>query len=86
MLGKLRPMINESTALTLYKTIISPPFDYADVVFDCLSVQDSERLQRMQNWALRIILRAEPRTHTEDMHKQLKLNYLVDRRHLHTAH
>ena len=34
----------------------------------------------------RIILRAESRTSTKDMHKQLKLNLLVDRRHLHTAH
>ena len=62
-------MIDETTGLPLYKTIISPLFDYADVVFDCLSAQDSDRLQRMQNWALRIILRADPRTHAVDMHK-----------------
>ncbi len=79
MLGKVRPMVDQSIALTIYKTIISPLFDYADVVFDCLSQQDSDRLQRIQNWALRIILQADPRTHILDMHKELKLNYLVDR-------
>ncbi len=44
MMGETRPMINIPTVLTLYKTIVTHLFDYNDVVFDCLSAEDSERL------------------------------------------
>ena len=52
MLGKIRPIVDKETALTVYKAIVTPLCDYADVVCDCLSAQDSKRLQRVQNWAL----------------------------------
>ncbi len=55
-------------------------------MFDSLSAKDSDRLQRVENWALRLILKADSCTHLRDMHTDLHLNYLVDRRHLHTAH
>ena len=52
MLGRIRPLVNADTALALYKTIVAPVFDYANIVFECLSIQDFKRLQRIQNWAL----------------------------------
>ena len=76
-----RVLIDVNTALSLYKTIITPVFDHADIVFDCLSAQDTDRLQHIL-----IILQADSRIHIRDMHKDLELNYLVDRRHLNTPH
>ena len=58
-------------------------FDYVSVVYDCLSAKDSRTLQKIQNCALRIILRKDRRAYIADMHIETRLNYLSDRRHLH---
>ena len=63
---------------------MAPIFDYANVVYNCLNARDSNTLQKIQNCALRIILQGDSRSHVSDMHKELKLNYLADRRHMHT--
>ena len=48
--------------------------------------KDCERLQRLQNSALRIILRANRRTGVSMMHKELGMHTLENRRHKHTCH
>ncbi len=40
MLGKLRPLVGQEIALSLYKSLILPVLDYADVVYDCLSAKN----------------------------------------------
>ncbi len=84
MMSKLRPITNEKTALTLYKTLVIPIIDYYDIIYNCLTKRDSETLQQLQNGACRIILQRNKRTPTSDMHRELKLFRLVDRRHLRT--
>ena len=37
MLGKLRQLIGQDLTLELYKSLILPVIDYADVVYACLS-------------------------------------------------
>ena len=63
-----------------------PIFDYGDIIFDCLLQRDSARLQRLQNSALRIILRADRRTSVKQMHTELSVDFLENRRHKHTCH
>ena len=36
MLGRLRPLVGQDIALTLYKALVLPVLDYCDVVHDCL--------------------------------------------------
>ena len=84
MMSKLRPITNENTSLTLYKTLVIPIIDYCDIIYDCLTKRDSDMLQRLQNGACRIILQRKKRTPTSDMHRELKLFRLVDRRHMRT--
>ena len=69
---------------TLYKSLMSPIFDYADVVYDCLSARESRALQKLQNSALRIVLKKDRRSHVADLHKDTNMHYLADRRHFHT--
>ena len=83
MLSKLRPILSENSALTLYKTLIAPIFDYGDIVYDALCKRDSDCLQKLQNRALRIILKSGKRAPTREMHQTCKLNYLSDRRKIH---
>ncbi len=76
--------MKEETALHLYKTLLVPILDYCDVVYDCLTKYNSDTLQKLQNGACRIILRKGKRSSTAEMHSDLKLNRLTDRRHMRT--
>ena len=60
------------TRKMLYNTLILPNLDYCSTVWDNASKQAVVRLQRLQNRALRIILRKGPRTHIEDMLNSIK--------------
>ena len=72
-------------ALMLYKSLVLPIIEYGDVCYDGLSQENIERLQKLQNAACRLILRAEPRTPIREMHDKLELDYLIDRRGQHTS-
>ena len=84
MLGRTRKYLDENTSLTLYKSLMAPIFDYADVVYDCLSARDSRALQKLQNSALHIVLKRGRRSYVADLHKDTNMHYLSDRRHFHT--
>ncbi len=58
--------------------------DYCDVVYDTLSAKDNQDLQRLQNCALKITLQKPKRTPTNEIHKELNMTYVADRRHQHT--
>ena len=84
MLGKLRRIVGQEVSLNLYKTLITPLLDYGDIVYDCLSAKDCFELWKIQNCAQHIILQKDACTHVADMHREVKLMYLSDRRHQHT--
>ncbi len=64
--------------------LVLPVLDYCDVVYDCLSVKDCQTLQRLQNYALRVILQSGFEIGTQNMHEILGLCHLSSRRHMHT--
>ena len=84
MLGQMRCLVNHETSLNLYKTLMCPLFEYAAPVYDCLSKQDSYKLQKVQNCALRIVTKSDRRTHIADLHNALNMLYLVDKHHIST--
>ena len=84
MLGRTRKFVDQDTSLRLYKSLIVPMIDYGDVMYDCLSAKDTYKVQKVQNSVLRIILQTDKWAHITDMHKELNLMYLADRRHTHT--
>ncbi len=67
----------------LYKSLVLPHLDYCDTVFMTASVTVLNKLQLIQNSACRTILLAEARTSTDEMHKELGLLKLNERRQLH---
>ena len=56
-LRRIRPLISQSTAVLVFNSLI-PHFDYCSLVWDCLSDQLSYKLQKLQNRAARVILKA----------------------------
>ena len=63
---------------------IVPILDYGDIIYDSLTKCDSDILQKLQNWELRFILKRGKRIPTADLHNELNLNCLTDRRKIHT--
>ena len=64
----------------LYQSFILSQLDYCSVVYDCCSKTLSDKVERIQNYAMRIILSKPPRTSSEPLRKQLGLTTLKIRR------
>ena len=86
MLEKLRPLVGQDISLNLYKTMVLPVLDYTDIVYDCLRAKYCTDLQKIQNYAMRIILQWGIERCSAEMHCVLELQRLSDRRHCHTLH
>ena len=84
MFGRTCKYVSEQNSLLMYKTLMSPIFDYTDVVYDSLCARDSHALQKLQNSALHIVLKTDWHSHVADLHRDLNLHYLADKWHFHT--
>ena len=85
VLGRARGFLSQELCLSLYRTLVLPLFDFNDYVYDCLTVADSYTLQKLQNTALRSILRVDSRTSIADIHKLAGFPNLSTRHYRHTA-
>jgi len=52
---RVRPFVSMHTAIKIYKGLIEPHFDYCSAVWDGLTQELSEKLQKLQNRAIRVI-------------------------------
>ena len=56
-LSKLNEFLSAETMLMLYKTLILPIIDYGDILYDCITQKNAMILQRIQNMALKSVLK-----------------------------
>jgi len=54
-LRRLRQICPQSTLVTIYKSLILPHFDYCSAVWGCIGNGLSQKLEKLQNRAARII-------------------------------
>ena len=83
LLNKIRPHLTESASINLYKAMILPYFDYADVIYDGASNTHLKQLQNIQNRALRLCLKERQALSISDLHNKCKLGTLQNRRQAH---
>ena len=83
LLAKMKKYINNRVALLIYKTMILPYLDYADVIYHNSMSGDLNKLQRLQNRCLRVCLGYDRRFSTDRVHKLATTAFLVDRRKSH---
>ncbi len=69
----------------LYKTLILPIIDYGDMFYDCISQKNAMILQRIQNMALKSVLKVPKCTSTAEIHANLTMLTLSQHRTLHSA-
>ena len=82
---KVRNCLGKDLALHLYRSLVLPHYDYCDTIYMCANKDTLGKLQLVQNIGCRTILLADKRRHIADMHKELKLMPLSDRRDLHLS-
>ena len=85
ILRRSRDYLDANTSLTLYKSLVLPHLDYCDLVYMNTTVQNLNRLQLIQNGACRTILRVPKDTSVEQMHRELAIPTLNQRRQYHMA-
>ena len=83
LLSRVRKYITIGQAISIYKSKIVPYFDYGDIFLINVSSKTRDRLQKLQNRALRICLALEGRSNVNDMHNRCNINKLEHRRSTH---
>ena len=83
MLGKIRKYVTTDVALLIYKSMILPFFDYADIIFTKAFTNDIDKLQRAQNKCLKICMQLNVTTETDHLHSLSKVPLLKHRRRTH---
>ena len=66
----------------LYNALVLPYLDYCSIVWQECSKEQVQRLERVQNYGMRIILSKPPRTNSEEMRRELKWRTLDSRRNM----
>ena len=79
-LKRIRSLISRSTAVQIYNALIQPHFNYCAPVWDGLSSCLCEKLQKLQNRAVRDILQANRGVNASLLLKTLKWDQLSLRR------
>ena len=83
MLSKIRRYIDVNTATTIYKTMILPVMEYGDVVYENSDLKLLDKLQILQNRALRICLNRQVHIPVILLHQECKIAKLKARRIAH---
>ena len=76
---------DHNSALQIYKSMLLPYFDYADVIFRKANLRDVDKLQTLQNKCLRICMGRDRRFDTNQAYKLAGVPFLKDRREAHTC-
>lgn len=72
LLGRISRKIDVETKITIYKTIIAPHLDFCSSILYLMNEQQMNRLQKIQNKAMRIILR---------MNRYTNIKFMLDTLH-----
>ena len=79
-LRRLRPICPQSALVTIYKSLILPHLDYCSAVWGCIGNGLSQKLEKLQNRAARIITGSSWDASSAPILHALKWDSLADRR------
>ena len=77
-LSIIRKYLTKNAAITIYKSMILPYFDYGDGFVINANQQLLDKIQRIQNRGLKICLGVEATTTTSDAHRSSKVARLAE--------
>ena len=82
---RINKMLPLPARINMYNTIIVPHFDYGDVIFGGCTKKDSNRLQLVQNFAVKSITGNRKHDSAKNAFKQLNFLNLDQRRKVHES-
>ena len=83
LLSKMMPYLSKPVALSIYKMMILPYFDYCDIIYSKACKNDLDKLQRLQNKCLKTCMKLHRQCDTDHVHEQTKCAFLGPRRKAH---
>ena len=86
LMKRIRPYITQQTALIFYKAVIQSRFDYCSAIWGNAGKGSLDKLQKLQNRALRSVLKVDWSFSSSDLFRVLKVDNLSDRRDKHVLH
>ena len=84
LFSKIRRYLNEKCALIIYKSMVIPYFDYADVIYMYSNNPDLKKLDRAHLRGLRISLKIQGKMNDTDIYKLGNISSLENRRTVHS--
>ena len=82
LLSRVRKFVNIQQAITIYRSMIVPYFDYGDIFLTNINLKTIDKLQKLQNRALPICLALHGRSNVNELHNVCNINKLNHRRHV----
>ena len=79
-LSRIRKFTNPENLVKVYESVIEPYFDYCSIVWDTLSIELTDKLQRLQNRAAGIITGATYNIRSKEVLEKLEWLPLKQRR------
>ena len=79
VMRRIKPFVPRNSLITIYNNMVLPHFDYAIIIWCSCGETNLNRLQKLQNMAMRIILSAPFRTHINDLLQTLGFMSVRDR-------
>ena len=80
LLKRIKAFINQKVALVFYKSVIQSKFDYCDIILGTMGSGLKNRIQKLQNRALRTVMGVNFEFPTEHLYRELKMDKLETRR------
>ncbi len=71
IMRRIKPFVPQSSLITIYNTMFLPHLDYGLIIWSNCGTTHLNKIQKLQNTAMRIILSAPFRTHIKDMLRTL---------------
>ena len=84
LLAKMKRYLHDDVAVKIYKSMLLPYLDYADVIYAKANSNDISKLQKLQNKCLKLCLGKDNRFNTNRLHTLSNVPLLEDRRSAHT--
>lgn len=79
----MKKCLTPKSIIAVYKSMILPLYDVGDIFYDSANAAYLNKLQILQNRAVRVLLQLPCRQNTDEAHSKLNLMKLKSRRKLH---
>ena len=81
-LKRIFPSLPIKTRIMLYNALVLPHLDYCSCIWNSCGVDGRNKIERVQNYAMRLIMSAEPRTPSAELRSKLSWMTLQNRRNM----